>query len=1382
MVASKALPGDGRPRRPPVASRLISMASAPSTLHIYRRDIDASERTSLTVLATHIGLGARVLDLGCGSGALGRFLRMEGSSLIIDGLTISPEEAALAAPHYRRVEVADLESCDLAALFAPGSYDAIVCADVLEHIRHPEQVLRACRLLLAEGGRVLLSIPNTGYAGLIAELMTGEFRYRPEGLLDETHLRFFTRQTLTRFLAAEHWAVEEIQTVPRPLPDSEFRVAFDALPPAVARHLLALPDALSYQFIVRCRPAAPDEAIAPPEPPAHLPVQAHFSAELYWDQGQGFAEQRKQVASGIIGREMQTLRFELPDGLDGLRRLKLDPADRPGILHLHALRLRCADQEQPLWHWRASEPGVGASLQSTPCHQVVWGAPLPGSAAAAVLTGDDPSIELPIDGTTLARAATHHALTVEVDLGWPMSADYLHLASVIGPLQSERQFLREQVERTVAIMQDHEKLALEHTDLHRQHADLHRRHTDLHRQHADLRQAHTELSKTTEHQSQAIHQLRAQIQGLSLQTNELSAENAALSTENAALSTNNEKLAAENTHLSAANATPPHPAVLQAQQQIATLQQQLRDATDAVYRLQNLRAVRYTRPLANLRNRLLGRPPGVLPIPASPALAPTPAPVMLPIPAPRSAGVDIIVPVYRGLADTRQCLESVLTNPQTTDWRLIVINDCSPEPEVTEWLRALAAAEPRLTLLENEHNLGFVGTVNRGMALSAEHDVLLLNSDTEVANDWLDRLRRCAYSQARVGSVTPFSGNATICSYPEFCADNSLPPGHDTASLDALFAQANAGRSVPVPTAVGFCMYIRRDALQAVGLFDEAHFGKGYGEENDFCQRAIDLGWVNLHALDTYVRHTGGVSFGDSKSPRELAAMDTLRRLHPGYEAQVRDFVQADPARPARLAVDWLRATDGGRKPVILAVHHARGGGTERHVLELAAHLADEALFLSLQPAGAQQHVVLRLIETQDGHAAFSERWSVQFDLAHQRDALLHLLRAMPVAHIHHHHLLGHGPTVWALAQTLGVSYDFTVHDFYSRCTHITLTGQHGRYQMDGHGECCGGQHPPSLPEVQEDIQAWRKRNRQFLLLARFVLAPSLDTAVRIQQFVPQASVRFAPHTDLNPSALPAPQPTPLPTERPLRVVVIGALSAIKGADVLEDTARLARKTGAPIEFQLIGYAYRHLQTTPATALTKVHGQYDEADLPAMLQRIAPDVVWFPALWPETYSYTLSAALAANLPVVVPDLGAFVERVAGRPWSWVQAWDSTPEQWVDFFRTVRTQLLANNNHTPVAPPMPAALAQLAQTQGTWDYHRDYLDFPRLTPSHEETLQRAQEIARLLAEARRRNPPPEPARGGLYDLALRLQRAPMLSPVMRAVPQGLRFRIKRLLSR
>ncbi|HOV20848.1 MAG TPA: class I SAM-dependent methyltransferase, partial [Ottowia sp.] len=221
------------------------MDSAPPSLHVYQREIDTAERTSLSVLAARIPAGARVLDLGCGSGAIGRHLAARGGAGPIDGLTISQDEADLAAPHYRRVEVANLESADLTALFAPAGYDIIVCADVLEHIRHPEHVLAQCRTLLADGGHALLSIPNAGYVGLLAELMAGEFRYRPEGLLDETHLRFFTRRTLLRMLTEARWAVDHVETVQRQLPDSEFNVAFDALPPAVARHLLALPDALT---------------------------------------------------------------------------------------------------------------------------------------------------------------------------------------------------------------------------------------------------------------------------------------------------------------------------------------------------------------------------------------------------------------------------------------------------------------------------------------------------------------------------------------------------------------------------------------------------------------------------------------------------------------------------------------------------------------------------------------------------------------------------------------------------------------------------------------------------------------------------------------------------------------------------------------------------------------------------------------------------------------------------------------------------------------------------------------------------------------------------------------------------------------------------------
>ena len=122
---------------------------------------------------------------------------------------------------------------------------------------------------------------------------------------------------------------------------------------------------------------------------------------------------------------------------------------------------------------------------------------------------------------------------------------------------------------------------------------------------------------------------------------------------------------------------------------------------------------------------------------AEPAITPTPI-------TPPQHPVDIIVPVYRGLADTRLCIDSVLASTNQSAWRLVVINEASPEPEVTAWLRERAAQDSRITLLENRDNLGFVGTVNRGMALSDSNDVLLLNSDTEVAGDWLDRLRQAA--------------------------------------------------------------------------------------------------------------------------------------------------------------------------------------------------------------------------------------------------------------------------------------------------------------------------------------------------------------------------------------------------------------------------------------------------------------------------------------------------------------------------------------------------------------------------------------------------------------------------------------------------------------
>lgn len=1209
------------------------MTLRPAPLHVYERKISDTERSSLSVLASLIRPGAKVLDLGCGSGALGHYLRTR-QECTLDGVTLSTVEAELARPSYRRMEVANLEHCDLATLFAGERYDQIVCADVLEHLSAPERTLDACRALLAPGGELLISIPNAGYAGLVAELMHGEFTYRDEGLLDRTHLRFFTRQSLTRFLQAHGWGLQSLDTIHRTMHESEFKANFDQLPPSVASYLLSVPDALTYQFIAQ---AKPDVAHATLPPPPATREQALFTPQLYLGDAAGYSEQRKLEAVGVAGVPQQTLRFALPES-PVFTRLRLDPSERPGSLRLRGLVLRDA-AGRVLWQWSATQDGL-AALEACPrSGLLLYAEEQPGEGAMALLTNSDPWLELPL-AVPAAQAAGG---ALEVEVGWPLSADYHALSQNARAMQAQlsaqdaaRRAAEEDNRNAWRVMREqHRTLLAQRMALTAQLRDLH----------GHLERLQQDVAHVVQHRD--------------------------------ALLAHRDSLLA---HL---------------------------------HDIENSASFRATRPLVRLKaglQRRLGRQAELPTDPPQAASPPAPAPApaaaapqaTLPVNAEavrsNTRGVDVIVPVYRGLEDTQRCIRSVLAHAQQADWQLIVINDCSPEPELTFWLREVAQGQPRITLLENAHNLGFVATVNLGMALHPQRDVVLLNSDAEVANDWLDRLAHAAYGHGKVATVTPFSNNATICSYPRFCQPNPLPEGYDTASLDALFARANAGAVLDVPTGIGFCMYIRRDCLDEVGAFDVVSFATGYGEENDFCQRAAALGWRNLHALDTFVQHTGGASFGASKGERELAAMETLRLLHPDYERQVHAFVAADPARSYRLRVDMARL-QASLLPRVLMVMHDLGGGTLRHVQELASFLHGRALCLFLQP-GPEGRVSLRWPDPR-------EVFELCFRCPEDQDMLAELLRGIGVRHIHYHHLHGHHPSIMGLPARVGVTYDFTTHDYETVCPQISLTPPPlGKYCGElGVAQChaCLARAPAAN---DEGIESWRARHARFLQGARHVLAPSRDAAHRLARYVPAARVRFAPHTDLLPGAsLPQPQPLPLSPHAPLRVLVVGALSQVKGADVLEHTAIEAARTGAPLEFHLAGYPYRPMKAQPHASLV-IHGPYPESDLALLLDRLNPDVVWFPAQWPETYSYTLSACLQAGKPIVAPDLGAFAERLSGRAWTWLQPWDTAAADWAVFFTRLRDEHFIAQR--PPAPAPAYAFTELDGRMGSWSYDAEYL--------------------------------------------------------------------------
>ncbi len=252
----------------------------------------------------------------------------------------------------------------------------------------------------------------------------------------------------------------------------------------------------------------------------------------------------------------------------------------------------------------------------------------------------------------------------------------------------------------------------------------------------------------------------------------------------------------------------------------------------------------------------------------------------------------IIVPVFNALEHLEACLESI-TRTVAPDVQVLLIDDASTDKAVRPLLESwVNQVKPHRRLLVHEQNRGFVATANHGMRLAVT-DVVLLNSDTEVTVGWLDRLSQCLAFDVSIATATPWSNNGEIVSIPDFCAPNVVPEDPDATA--SVIASCSRPVYPEMPTAVGFCMAISLSAIHKIGLFDEATFGHGYGEENDFCQRAEQAGYRNVLCDDAYVVHHGGSSFGPLGLKPDEGSMQRLLSKHPDYQRKVADFIQKDP-------------------------------------------------------------------------------------------------------------------------------------------------------------------------------------------------------------------------------------------------------------------------------------------------------------------------------------------------------------------------------------------------------------------------------------------------------------------------------------------------------
>ena len=412
----------------------------------------------------------------------------------------------------------------------------------------------------------------------------------------------------------------------------------------------------------------------------------------------------------------------------------------------------------------------------------------------------------------------------------------------------------------------------------------------------------------------------------------------------------------------------------------------------------------------------------------------------------------MLVPVYKGIADTKACLdllaEAVRTGVSGIA-EIILVDDASPEPAMAELLREQAGKGlyrrlgVAVQVLRNPGNLGFVASVNAGIAAAMpRNDILLLNSDTVVPVGFAARLQAAAYSRPDIASVTPLSNDATILSLPDRTGGNPL--GAELVPVLDGFLQARGGERVcDIPVGVGFCILLRRAALDDVGGFG-SEWGRGYCEEVDWCLRARDRGWTHAAALDTFVHHRGSVSFGADERNLILARNHALlEQRYPEYLGDLKATMADDPLQAVRREVFCLLLRRAGQ-PCLVHFTHKMGGGTSKLLEALAGRFA---------ASGGINLICTRVTDAWLGAPGYEVHWrernlTLRLRPAAITDFVLGLEKlgleksGFPGAALVVHSLTGVGPDIYAVTAATALPCAVYVHDFQWYCPRVVLVDQ----------------------------------------------------------------------------------------------------------------------------------------------------------------------------------------------------------------------------------------------------------------------------------------------------------------------------------------------------
>lgn len=623
--------------------------------------------------------------------------------------------------------------------------------------------------------------------------------------------------------------------------------------------------------------------------------------------------------------------------------------------------------------------------------------------------------------------------------------------------------------------------------------------------------------------------------------------------------------------------------------------------------------------------------------------------------------VDIIIPIYNAYDDLVLCIDSLKRTVDLSKHRVVLINDCSSDERIKPFLDSLQG-EHGFEVVHNESNKGFSGNINIGFHISEDHDVILLNSDTITTPNWVEKMIVCAYSEPSIGTVTPLSNNATLCSVPNFCEVNKLPDSFTLEEFASLVERVSLKRYPRITVAHGFCMYVKREVIRVAGDFDAKTFEKGYGEENDFCNRVEQLGYHHVMCDDTYIYHSGTKSFVSKEKQKLIDDHDKILNERYPYQMQKnREHVRDNPNAFVQDNLRQYISLHNGRKTILFQLHsdfregaNDNLGGVQLHVKDMTHSLkkqyniivvARDRNYLNCTIYTEQYEKLYRFYVGESEHYP-------SFNNAKFFSIYKNILTAFCVDLVHIHHVIGMTYEMFRAAKECNIPIIFTIHDHYTICRSEKLLD----YQANICVDCEDNEKCKRCLNIAFDIANttdyltnWRQKNRDYLNMAEIIISPSDFTKNLFAKYYPEFNQKtkvISHGLDVKRYVLPENDKS----GREFRIAFIGGINQSKGSEII---TKLVKKSGPNLKWYLFGgIGDRELEYLERDNFFKF-GPYTREQLPKLLEDNKVDLVCILSIWHETFCYTLTETVAMGIPVLVSNVGALAERVKQMQCGWI---------------------------------------------------------------------------------------------------------------------------------